>query len=184
MSKPQRAASWIGAVVLGTFLTTSTVAAAQPGRPQQGDRRESGAPGRGEPQEARPVLPGLPGPGKGGEGAQRDGRGPDSTRDGRDGAGPQANPLARILPAPRPGSRDDRRRQQREEQRPRLAALGVKPIDDALRGELRRHAEMVARLDRIVAIAVAAKDEDSRKRAQSLRDREQVRHDAFLKGWR
>jgi len=61
-----------------------------------------------------------------------------------------------------------------------LSARLKGPADDALKQELRRHAERVARLDRIKAVAADAKDADSGERATKLLAKENARHDKWM----
>ncbi len=69
---------------------------------------------------------------------------------------------------------------QHEEQKAKLAALLKTAPDDAIRQELRRHAERVARLERIKTVASEAKDNDSAERANKLLAKENERHDKWM----
>jgi hypothetical protein len=54
------------------------------------------------------------------------------------------------------------------------------PMDSAVKEELRRHAERVARLERIKSLAEAAKDADAVDRATKLTAKEDARHDKWM----
>ncbi|MDF2694468.1 MAG: hypothetical protein K0S65_2851 [Labilithrix sp.] len=80
-------------------------------------------------------------------------------------------------------SADDRAARKAKEhdaQRDRLSATWKGPMTDALRQELRRHAERLARLERIKAVADAEKDKDSSEKAAKLVARENERHEKWM----
>jgi hypothetical protein len=54
------------------------------------------------------------------------------------------------------------------------------PLTEAMKQELRRHAQRVARIERIKAVAVEQKDKDTADRADKLLDKENTRHDKWL----
>ena len=54
------------------------------------------------------------------------------------------------------------------------------PLDVPVKEELRRHAERVARIERIKAVATDAKDNDAMDRAGKLIGKENARHDKWM----
>jgi hypothetical protein len=80
-------------------------------------------------------------------------------------------------------SADDRAARKAKEhdaQRDRLSATWKGPVTDALRQELRTHAERLARLERIKSVADAEKDKDSAEKAAKLVARENERHEKWM----
>lgn len=73
-----------------------------------------------------------------------------------------------------------RKAKEHEEQRAKLKAMLKGPPDDALKQELRRHAERIARLDRIKSVATTEKDNDAVERATKLIAKENERHDKWM----
>jgi hypothetical protein len=73
-----------------------------------------------------------------------------------------------------------RKAKEHEAQKTELNAKLKGPADDALKEELRRHAERVARLERIKSVATDAKDADSGARATKLLAKENGRHDQWM----
>lgn len=69
---------------------------------------------------------------------------------------------------------------QHEEQKAHLATLLKTAPDEALKQELRRHAERIARLDRIKVVAGEAKDNDSAEKANKLLAKENERHEKWM----
>src|SRR4051794_1638933 len=63
------------------------------------------------------------------------------------------------------GERAARKAKEHEAQKTELTALLKAPADDALKEELRRHAERLARIERIKSVATEAKDTDTTARA-------------------
>ena len=76
--------------------------------------------------------------------------------------------------------RSARKAKEHEAQREKLKATWKGPVSDALRQELRRHAERVARLERIKAVAENEKDKDSVEKAAKLISKENERHDKWM----
>ena len=60
------------------------------------------------------------------------------------------------------------------------AALKGKPMDNAFKQELKRHARRLARLERILEVAAEAEDDDTIERAEKLMDKENARHGKWL----
>jgi hypothetical protein len=76
--------------------------------------------------------------------------------------------------------RTARKAKEHDAQRDRLSATWKGPVTDALRQELRTHAERLARLERIKAVADAEKDKDSAEKAAKLVARENERHEKWM----
>lgn len=78
----------------------------------------------------------------------------------------------------------ERRAQSQEQLAARLEKqIGDKPVDDALLAELRRHARLLATLDRIGFVASAEHDDAAMKRVTSLLTEEFQRHSAEVERW-
>jgi len=76
--------------------------------------------------------------------------------------------------------RMQRRTHQQDVERAKIAAaLHGQPMTEALNQELSRHARRLARLERIKALAVEAKDTAVIERVTKLIDKENARHDKF-----
>ena len=69
---------------------------------------------------------------------------------------------------------------QREDQKAKLQGVLKGPVDASVKEELRRHAERVARIERIKAVAIEAKDTDAADRAGKLLGKENARHDKWM----
>lgn len=80
----------------------------------------------------------------------------------------------------KPSDRAARRAAQHEAQKEKLRGMLKAPMDEAQKQELRRHAERVAKLERIKALAVESKDKDIAEKAGKLLDKENARHEKFL----
>lgn len=76
--------------------------------------------------------------------------------------------------------RTARKAKEHTAQREKLAALLKVPVSEALRQELRRHAERLARLERIKVVAEAEKDKDSAEKATKLIAKENERHEKWM----
>jgi hypothetical protein len=77
-------------------------------------------------------------------------------------------------------ARLQRRTAEQEAERPKImAALKGQPMTEAMRQELSRHARRLARLERVKALALEAKDDATVQRAAKLIDVENARHDKF-----
>jgi regulator of RNase E activity RraB len=73
-----------------------------------------------------------------------------------------------------------RRRQQQDMERAKIAAvLRGQPMSEAMQQEMSRHARRLARLERIKALAVEAKDSAVVDRVTKLIEKENARHDKF-----
>jgi hypothetical protein len=81
---------------------------------------------------------------------------------------------------PKLKDRLQRRKSQQDTVRAKIAAaLRGQPMTEAMQQELRRHARRLARLERIKALAVEAKDTAVVDRVTKLIDKENARHDKF-----
>jgi hypothetical protein len=69
---------------------------------------------------------------------------------------------------------------QHEDQKAKLQGMLKGPIDASVKEELRRHAERVARIERVKAVATDAKDNDAVDRAGKLIGKENARHDKWM----
>lgn len=76
--------------------------------------------------------------------------------------------------------REARKAKQHDEQREKLKAMLKNAPDDAIKQELRRHAERTARLERIKSLATDAKDKDTLERAAKLIEKEDARHEKWM----
>lgn len=81
---------------------------------------------------------------------------------------------------PKGSDRAARRAAQHDAEKKKLEGVLKGPMDEAQKQELRRHAERVAKLERIKALAVESKDKDIADKAGKLLDKENARHDKFL----
>jgi len=77
-------------------------------------------------------------------------------------------------------SRVARKAKEHDAQREKLKTTWKGPVSDALRQELRRHAERLARLERVKAVAETEKDKASVEKATSLMAKESERHDKWM----
>lgn len=75
-----------------------------------------------------------------------------------------------------PAEREARREKEREALRSSIHG----PMTEAMREELRRHARRLARIERIRALAVEAKDKDATERADKLLAKENARHEKWM----
>jgi hypothetical protein len=73
-----------------------------------------------------------------------------------------------------------RKAKEHDAERAKLTGMLKAPPDEAMKLELRRHAERVARLDRIKVVATDAKDADAGDRATKLLAKENARHDKWM----
>jgi hypothetical protein len=73
-----------------------------------------------------------------------------------------------------------RKAKEHEAQKAMLTATLKAPVDDALKQELRLHAERTARVERIKSVAADAKDADAGERAAKLLAKENARHDKWM----
>jgi hypothetical protein len=96
----------------------------------------------------------------------------------------KADPAPANAPAPDPAAKDAdraaRRAAELEAERAELRGIVHGPMSDALKQELVRHAQRLARLERIKSLAQNAKDADALDRATKLLDKENARHQKFL----
>ncbi|MCL2725307.1 MAG: hypothetical protein FWD69_12820 [Polyangiaceae bacterium] len=74
-----------------------------------------------------------------------------------------------------------RRAKEQAEARQRLATQWKGPPNDALRQELRTHADRIARLERIKVVADMEHDRVSSAKAAQLIDKENMRHDKWMR---
>ena len=80
-------------------------------------------------------------------------------------------------------SADDRaarRAKEHEAQREKLRVMLKAPMTDDLKQELRRHAERIAKLERIKAVAQSEKDTATFEKATKLLAKENERHDKWM----
>lgn len=82
--------------------------------------------------------------------------------------------------AERAGDRAARKQKEHDAQRDKLKAMLKGPMDDGMKQELRRHAERLAKLERIKAVATTEKDTATVDKATSLIAKENVRHDKWM----
>jgi hypothetical protein len=73
-----------------------------------------------------------------------------------------------------------RKAKEHEGQRERLSATWKGPVTEALRQELRTHADRLARLERIKAVAETEKDKESAEKATKLISKENERHEKWM----
>ncbi|WP_437522307.1 hypothetical protein WME79_31200 [Sorangium sp. So ce726] len=59
-------------------------------------------------------------------------------------------------------------------------ALKTRPMDDALRQEIKRHAERIARIERIQRLAEQSGDTATVARAKKLLEQENARYSTYL----
>jgi hypothetical protein len=76
--------------------------------------------------------------------------------------------------------RAGRKAKEHESQREKLAATLKGPMNDSVRQELRRHAERLARLERIKALAHTDKDNDTVEKTMKLVAKENERHEKWM----
>lgn len=76
--------------------------------------------------------------------------------------------------------RASRKAKQHDEQREKLKSMLKGPMDEALKQELRRHAERLARLERVKAVAQTEKDTGTVEKATTLIGKENERHDKWM----
>jgi hypothetical protein len=77
-------------------------------------------------------------------------------------------------------ARADRKAKQHDAQREKLKGMLKGPMDEALKQELRRHAERVAKLERIQSVATTEKDKASDEKATKLLAKENERHEKWM----
>jgi bacterioferritin (cytochrome b1) len=77
-------------------------------------------------------------------------------------------------------ARADRKAKQHDAQREKLKSMLKGPMDEALKQELRRHAERVAKLERIQSVATTEKDKTSDEKATKLLAKENERHEKWM----
>jgi hypothetical protein len=76
--------------------------------------------------------------------------------------------------------RASRKSKEHEAQRQKLKAVLKGPMDEALKQALRRHAERLARLERIKAVAQTEKDTATVEKATTLIGKENERHERWM----
>ena len=85
-----------------------------------------------------------------------------------------------VEPAKTADDRAARKAKEHDAQRDKLRGMLKAPMSDALKQELRRHAERVARLERIKSVAQTEKDNDTVEKATKLLAKENDRHDKWV----
>jgi hypothetical protein len=93
-----------------------------------------------------------------------------------DGKGDSAGKGDKATTVDRAARRDAQHAAQREELRTNLHG----PVTDAVREQLKRHAQRVAKLERIRAVALEAKDKDAADRASKLLEKETAHYQKWL----
>jgi len=177
-------------MVLGPGL-----ALAQPAAPPPGHQHKPGAgmdaAHRGE-QGGRPgEQGGRPGEQGGRPGEQAHDGKRDEHRPGEQAGKPGEAPhqkadeqKAGAPPGPRPADNSERaarRKSQVDKERPVVQkALKSRPMDDAFKQEMQRHAERVARLERIQKLAEQSGDTATAERAKKLLEQENARYSTYL----
>jgi len=106
--------------------------------------------------------------------------GKDHAADPAKSAGAKGGEDKAAKPDDKGGERAARKAKEHEAQKIKLNAVLKGPADEALKEELRRHAERVARIERIKSVATDAKDADSGARATKLLAKENARHDKWM----
>jgi hypothetical protein len=128
------------------------------------------------PQEPRPpstaAAANTPGPAQGASQAKGDAKGDKGDEKGDKGdKGDKEKSTS---------ERTARRDAQHAAQRAELTAALHAPVSDSIRDQLRVHAQRVAKLERIKAVALEAKDKDSADRAAKLLDKETARYQKWM----
>ncbi len=107
---------------------------------------------------------------------------PNAVAHGKDHAADKAKGADEKTAKPddKAGERAARKAKEHEAQKTQLSATLKTPANDALKEELRRHAERVARIERVKSVATDAKDAESGARATKLLAKENARHDRWM----
>lgn len=131
---------------------------------------------QGQGKAVEPTKTAAPGPGeKAGQkvdnAADKAG---DKAKDLKDKAGEKVDSAKDSV------DRTTRKAKQHEEQKAKLGAMLKGPMDEATKQELRRHAERLAKIERIKSLAETSKDNDSAERAAKLMTKETTRHDTWM----
>jgi hypothetical protein len=170
--------------------------AKKPGKAADAAKAEAnGVPGKGE----RPAGKADPAPGKSDEahGKAGDSPGKSDEAHGKAGDSPgksdeahgkeadshagQAEVKEGAAAREEPKARDARKKSQRDAARAKvIIALKGQPMREAMKQELRRHAQRVARLERIKQLAMDNNDQASIERVSKLVAKEQERHDKWI----
>lgn len=116
--------------------------------------------------------------------ADKAGKAADKAEKAADQAADTAAKTAKdVKDAVDPAKGDDRaarKAKERADQREKLAATWKGPVSDPLRQELRTHAERLARLERIKAVAEKEKDAATAEKAAKLTAKENERHAGWM----
>jgi len=78
------------------------------------------------------------------------------------------------------GDRAAKKAKEREALKEKLKGKLKGPMDESVKQELRRHAERLAKLERVKAVATTEKDTASAEKATSLITKENARHDKWM----
>lgn len=78
------------------------------------------------------------------------------------------------------GDRTARKAKEHAAQKAKLGTMLKGPMDEPVKQELRRHAERLARIERVKSVAEGAKDTDVAERATKLLAKENARHDKWM----
>jgi len=73
-----------------------------------------------------------------------------------------------------------RKAKEHDAQREKLKGVLKAPMNDSMKAELKRHAERVARLERVKSVADTEKDKDTSEKAAKLIGKEKDRHDKWM----
>ena len=92
-----------------------------------------------------------------------------------------ADPKGKLTdPAAKDADRAIRGKAEHDAERQQLAGVLHAPLTDAMKQDLRQHAERVAKLERIRALALDAKDVVTADRANKLLDKENARYEKWI----
>lgn len=147
----------------------------------QGKSDDKGKPeGKGKPDDKGKPAPSANPAASGANSGKPEGSGkPDASAGPADSANPAASPGRD--PDKAKAERKDRAKKERDELRGKVqASLKNRPMEQAMKEELQRHARRLARIARVKEVATAEKDDDAGARADKLLKKEQERHDKWM----
>lgn len=132
--------------------------------------------GQGQGKTVEPTKTAAPGAGEkaGGKLDKAADKTGDKAKDLKDKVGEKADNAKDSV------ERTARKAKQHDEQKAKLGTMLKGPMDEATKQELRRHAERLAKIERIKSIAETSKDNDSTERATKLMTKETTRHDTWM----
>ncbi len=117
---------------------------------------------------------------KAGKAADKAEKAADKAEKSADKAGKDAKDALDTSKPKNAEERASRKAKEHDAQREQLKSTWKGPVSDALRQELRHHAERLARLDRIKAVADTEKDKDTAEKATKLIAKENERHEKWM----